>query len=104
MAVAEAGICAVVKINLAVPNNCRTFAVEFNALKMMNTFVDTSDDTDVMEMQDDFTPEERDYWEASIERDMRNRAEGRKPKYISGDEFWSKLEEAVMRHYERVQA
>lgn len=27
---------------------------------------------------------------------MRNRAEGRKPKYISGDEFWNKFEEAVM--------
>ena len=80
------------------------FAVEFNALKMMNTFVDTLEDTDVMERQDDLTPEERAYWEASIERDMRNRAEGRKPKYISSDEFWSKLEEAVMRHYERVQA
>ena len=71
---------------------------------MMNSFVDTLDDNDVMEMQDDLTPEERAYWEASIERDTRNRAEGRKPMYLSGDEFWGKVEEAVKRHYERVQA
>ena len=70
----------------------------------MNTFVEPLDDTDVMEMQDELTPEERAYWEASIERDMRNRAEGRMPKYLSSDEFWGKVEEAVTRHYERVQA
>lgn len=64
---------------------------------MKNTIVDTLDDTDVMEMQDDLTPEERAYWEASIKRDMRNRAEGIKPKYISGDELWNKFEEAVKR-------
>ena len=72
--------------------------------QIMNTFVDTMDDIDVMEAQDELTSEEKAYWEASIERDMRNRAEGRKPKYLSGDEFWSKFEEAVTRHHERVHA
>lgn len=64
---------------------------------MKNTIVDTLDDTDVIEMQDDLTPKERAYWEASIERDMRNRAEGIRSKYISGDELWNKFEEAVKR-------
>ena len=75
-----------------------------NALKKMNTIADTLEDTDVMELQDELTPEERAYWENSIERDLRNRAVGVKPKYLSGDEFWGKVEEAVMRHYERVQS
>ena len=68
----------------------------------MNTFVDTMDDTDVMEMQDELTPEQRMRWEASIERDLREIAEGKQQRYISGDEFWSELREAVMRQYERV--
>ena len=61
-------------------------------------------DDGVTEMQDDLTPEERAYWEASVERDMRNHAEGRMPNYLSGDEFWGKVEESVNRRYERVQA
>ena len=78
--------------------------IEIKATKEMNTLVEPLNDTDVMEMQDELTPDERAYWEASIERDMRNRAEDRKPKYLSSDEFWSKVEEAVTRHHERVQA
>ena len=69
---------------------------------MMNTLVDTLDDTDVMEMQDEMTPEQRMRWETSIKRDLRDIAEGKPQKYISGDEFWSELKEAVMRRYERV--
>ena len=56
----------------------------------------------VTEIEDDLTPEQRAYWEASIERDMREIAEGKPRKYISGDEFWGKLTNAVLRHYEKV--
>ena len=55
-----------------------------------------------VEIEDDLTPEERAYWEASIERDLREIAEGKPRKYISGDEFWGKLTNAVLRHYEKV--
>ena len=55
-----------------------------------------------MEMPDELTAVQRMRWEASIERDMREIAEGKPQKYISGDEFWSELREAVMRRYERV--
>lgn len=51
----------------------------------------------------ELTPEEQAYWKASIERDMRNKAEGKPQEYLSSEDFWNKLEEAVMRHYERVQ-
>ena len=56
----------------------------------------------LVEIEDDLTPEQRAYWEASIERDMREIAEGKSRKYISGDEFWGKLTNAVLRHYEKV--
>ena len=68
----------------------------------MNTFVDTLDDTDVMEMQDDLSPEQCTRWEDLIERDLRDIAEGKPQKYITGDEFWGKLTDAVMRQYEAV--
>lgn len=55
-----------------------------------------------VEVEDDLTPEERALWEASIERDLREIAEGKPRKYISGDEFWGKLTNAVLRHYEKV--
>ena len=55
-----------------------------------------------MEMQDEMTPEQRVHWETSIESDLREIAEGKPQKYISGDEFWSELREAVMRQYEKV--
>ncbi|MBP5536621.1 MAG: hypothetical protein J6X62_07520 [Bacteroidales bacterium] len=69
---------------------------------MNSTCIDTLDDTDVMEMQDELTPEQRVHWETSIESDLREIAEGKPQKYISGDEFWSELREAVMRQYEKV--
>ena len=56
----------------------------------------------LVEVEDDLTPEQRAYWEASIERDLREIAEGKPRKYISGDEFWGKLTNAVLRHYENV--
>ena len=56
----------------------------------------------LVEIEDDLTPEQRAYWEASIERDLREIAEGKPRKYISGDEFWGKLTNAVLRHYEKV--
>ena len=56
----------------------------------------------ITEVEDNLTPEQRAYWEASIERDMREIAEGKPRKYISGDEFWGKLTNAVLRHYEKV--
>ena len=67
----------------------------------MTTFIDTLEELDVTSLQDDLTPEQRAYWEASIERDLQERAEGKPRKYISGDEFWGKVTEAVMRHYEK---
>ena len=56
----------------------------------------------ITEIEDNLTPEQRAYWEASIERDMREIAEGKPRKYIFGDEFWGKLTNAVLRHYEKV--
>lgn len=50
------------------------------------------------------TDEERAYWQASIERDLRNRAEGKPVNYLSGDEFWKKFDDAINRHYEGVHA
>jgi len=40
----------------------------------------------------DLSAEERAYWAQSVERDM---AEGKTAEYVSGDEFWSRFEEAV---------
>ena len=57
---------------------------------MSNILVDTLEDADVMEMQDDLTPEQRARWEDIIERDLREIAEGKPQKYITGDEFWGK--------------
>lgn len=50
----------------------------------------------------ELTPEEQAYWNASIERNLRNKADGKSQEYISSEEFWNKFEEAVMRHYEGV--
>lgn len=68
----------------------------------MNTTVDTEEKVDFDTLQDDLTPEQRAYWEASIERDLRNIAEGKLHEYLTLDEFEKKLIEAVMRHYEEV--
>ena len=60
----------------------------------MTTFIDAA-----TEVQDDLTPEQRAYWEASIKRDMRDIAESRPKKYITLDEFEKKLMEAVHKLY-----
>ena len=64
---------------------------------MMNTFVDTMDDTDVMEMQEGLTPEQRAYWESVIKRDMRDRDESKN--YLTLDEFEQKLSAAAIKLY-----
>lgn len=55
--------------------------------KMMKTTVETEEKIDFEAIEDELTPEQRAYWEASIERDLRDIAEGKPRKYISGDEF-----------------
>lgn len=59
---------------------------------------------DYSNVVDDLTEDERAYWTESIERDMRKIAEGKSLKYISGDEFWAKFEDAVKSYYEGVQS
>lgn len=63
----------------------------------MTTFEDTMEETVATEVQDDLTPEQRAYWEASIERDMRDIAEDKPKKYISLEQFGKELMAAVRR-------
>ena len=65
----------------------------------MTTFIDTLEEKDVDTLQDDLTPEQRTYWEASIERDMRNIAEGKPKKYLTLDEFEKKMMDALHKLY-----
>ena len=65
----------------------------------MTTFIDTLEEKDVDTLQDDLTPEQRAYWEASIERDMRNIAEGKPKKYLTLDEFEKKMMDALHKLY-----
>ena len=64
---------------------------------MSNSFVDTMDDSDVMEMQDELTPKQRMRWEASIERDLREIAEGKPQRYITLEQFGEELRSAIRR-------
>ena len=61
----------------------------------MNTTIETEEKTDFEAIEDDLTPEQRAFWEASIERDLRNIAEGKPHEYLTLDEFEKKLIEAV---------
>ena len=70
------------------------FANEFNS-KTMNTIVDIEEEMDVDTIQDDLTPEQRARWEAIIEQDLRDIAEGKPKKYLTLDEFEKKLIDAV---------
>lgn len=70
------------------------FAIEFNS-KTMNTTVDIEDEMDVATIQDDLTSEQRARWEAIIEQDLRDIAEGKPKKYLTLDEFEKKLIDAV---------
>lgn len=60
---------------------------------MMNTFVDTLDDTDVMEMQDDLTPVQRAYWQKVI--DEAHYAPDEPKRHITLEEFGRELMAAV---------
>ena len=64
-------------------------------MEMSKTFVDTLDETDVMEMQDEPTSEQRMRWEASIERDMCEIAEGKPQKHITLEQFGEELRAAI---------
>ena len=66
---------------------------------MMNTTIETEEKTDFEAIEDDLTPEQRAFWEASIERDLRDIAEGKPNKYLTLDEFEKKLIEAVRKIY-----
>ena len=63
----------------------------------MTMFADTLEEAVATEVQDDLTPEQRAYWEASIERDMRDIAEGKPKKYITLEQFGQELMAAVRR-------
>lgn len=63
--------------------------------KTMTTFIDTLDEAVATEEQDNLTPKERAYWEASIERDMRDIAEGKPKKHITLEQFGQELMAAV---------
>ena len=65
----------------------------------MTTFIDTLEETDITALQDDLTPEERARWEAIIERDLRERAEGKPINYLTLDEFEKKLIDAAHKLY-----
>lgn len=66
---------------------------------MMNTATDAKEKIDFEAIEDDLTPEQRAYWKASIERDLRDIAEGKPNKYLTLDEFEEKLIEAVRKIY-----
>lgn len=66
---------------------------------MMKTTVETEEKIDFEAIEDELTPEQRAYWEASIERDLRDIAEGKHNKYLTLDEFENKLIEAVRKIY-----
>ena len=51
----------------------------------------------LVEVEDDLTPEQRAYWEASIERDMREIAEGKPQEYISLEQFGEELRASIRR-------
>ena len=51
----------------------------------------------LVEVEDDLTPEQRAYWEASVERDLREIAEGKPQKYISLEQFGEELRASIRR-------
>jgi hypothetical protein len=51
----------------------------------------------VVEVEDNLTPEQRAYWEASIERDLREIAEGKPQEYISLEQFGEELRASIRR-------
>lgn len=61
----------------------------------MTTFIDPLEENDIATIQDDLTSDERARWEAIIEQDLRDIAEGKPKKYLTLDEFEKKLIDAV---------
>ena len=51
----------------------------------------------LVEVEDDLPPEQRAYWEASIERDLREIAEGKPQEYISLEQFGEELRASIRR-------
>ena len=66
----------------------------------MNTAVDIEEKVDFDTLQDDLTPEQRAYWEASIERDLQNPNRGKEHRPI--EELRQKMLDALEKHYEKV--
>ena len=66
---------------------------------MITTFTDTQEDTGAMELRDELTPEERAYWEASIERDMREIAEGKPQEHYPIEDLRTRMLESLSRLY-----
>ena len=60
---------------------------------VMDPVFDTIEEIDLATMQDELTPEQRDYWLESIERDMRNMDQPKK--YITLEQFGQELLAAV---------
>jgi len=60
---------------------------------MMNTVVDTQEDTDTMETLNDLTPAQRAYWQNVIEEAHYNPDEPKR--YITFEEFGRELTAAV---------
>lgn len=60
---------------------------------VMEPVFDTIEEIDLATMQDELTPEQRDYWLKSIERDMRNMDQPKK--YITLEQFGQELMDAV---------
>lgn len=60
---------------------------------VMDAVIDTIEENDLATMQDELTPEQRDYWLKSIERDMRNMDQPKK--YITLEQFGQELMAAV---------
>ena len=54
----------------------------------------------LIEIEDDLMPEQRAYWEASIERDLRNPNRGKVHRPIG--ELRQKMLEALDKYYEKV--
>jgi len=59
----------------------------------MEPVFDIIEEIDLATMQDELTPEQRDYWLKSIERDMHNMDQPKK--YITLEQFGQELMEAV---------
>ena len=51
----------------------------------------------LIEIENNLTPEQRAYWEASIERDLREIAEGKPQEYISLEQFGEELRASIRR-------